>query len=55
MVATDVALIIQFIAEFLSNESQAISRVHELLTGKGQDTGLLDANDNDIFDSSNVI
>src|SRR5690554_2066197 len=52
LVATDVALIIQFIAEFLGNESQAISRVHELLTGKGQDTGLLDANGNDIFDSS---
>jgi len=52
MVATDVALIIQFMAEFLGNESQAISRVHELLTGKGQDTGLLDANGNDIFDSS---
>ncbi|GLR63212.1 DEAD/DEAH box helicase family protein [Marinospirillum insulare] len=52
LVATDVALIIQFMAEFLSNESQAISCMHELLTGKGQDTGLLDANGNDIFDSA---
>lgn len=52
LVATDVALIIQFIAEFLSNESQAINRIEELLTGKGQDTGLIDDQGNDIFDSS---
>ena len=49
IVATDVALIIQFIADFLDNQQAATQRVHEILTGKGQDTGLLDKDGNDIF------
>lgn len=52
IVATDVALIIQFIADFLDNRQAAIKRIQEILTGKGQDTGLLDSNGNDIFDSA---
>jgi len=46
---SDVALIIHFIADFLNNPQTAVSRVHEILTGKGQDTGLLDRDGNDIF------
>jgi superfamily II DNA or RNA helicase len=49
IVATDVALIIQFIADFLDNQQAATRRMHEILTGKGQDTGLLDKDGNDIF------
>lgn len=49
IVATDVALIIQFIADFLENHQAAIRRMQEILTGKGQDTGLLDKDGNDIF------
>ena len=49
IMATDVALIIQFIADFLDNQQAAIRRMSEILTGKGQDTGLLDKEGNDIF------
>ena len=49
IVATDVALIIQFIADFLYNQQVTTCRMHEILTGKGQDTGLLDKEGNDIF------
>lgn len=49
IVATDVALIIQFIGDFLDNRQAATRRMHEILTGKGQDTGLLDKDGNDIF------
>ncbi|MBN2716174.1 MAG: DEAD/DEAH box helicase family protein [Deltaproteobacteria bacterium] len=49
IVATDVALIVQFVAEFLANKETAQRRIHEILTGKGRDTGLIDANGNDIF------
>ena len=47
--ATDVAQIIRFIAEFLSNEHAASRRIYEILTGNGQDTGLLDHDGHDIF------
>lgn len=49
IVAADVALIIQFIADFLDNQQVVIRRIHEILTGKGQDTGLLDKDGIDIF------
>jgi hypothetical protein len=52
IVATDVALIIQFIADFLDNREAATSRMEQVLTGRGQDTGLIDADGNDIFDSA---
>jgi superfamily II DNA or RNA helicase len=51
IVTTDVALIIQFIADFLDNDNRqaAVRRIREILTGKGRDTGLLDKGGNDIF------
>lgn len=52
IVATDVALIIQFISAFLENRLSACRRINKILTGKGQDTGLLDEDDNDIFDGA---
>ncbi|MFA7172647.1 MAG: DEAD/DEAH box helicase family protein [Kiritimatiellia bacterium] len=52
IVATDVALIISFIADFLSDKNKACKRIKEILTGNGQDTGLLDINGNDIFEGS---
>lgn len=52
IVATDVAQIIQFISDFLQDRASACRRIHELLSGKGQDTGLLDKNGNDIFDGA---
>lgn len=52
IVATDVAKIITFIAEFLSKKSKACKRIEEILTGNGQDTGLLDSSGIDIFEES---
>ncbi len=52
IVATDVARIIHFIANFLYDVEAAKSRLQELLTGSGQDTGLLDKDSNDIFADS---
>ena len=49
IVAADVAQIVQFIADFLDNQHAAHRRISEILTGKGQDTGLLDKDGNDIF------
>ena len=51
-VATDVAQIIQFVADFLDSRKTAERRINEILTGKGQDTGLLDKDNNDIFAGS---
>ena len=51
-VATDVAQIIQFVADFLVESSKAQKRIFEIITGKGQDTGLLDKDGNDIFAGS---
>ncbi|MFK5953862.1 MAG: DEAD/DEAH box helicase family protein [Desulfobacterium sp.] len=52
IVATDVALIIIFIADFLTNKETVCRRMEEILTGNGQDTGLVDSNGIDIFKSS---
>ena len=52
IVATDVAQIIQFIADFLQEQPAACRRMMAILTGNGQDTGLLDSNGNDIFDGA---
>lgn len=49
IVAADVALIIQFFADFLENGQLAAHRIGQILTGKGQDTGLLDKDGGDIF------
>lgn len=48
-VATDVAQIIQFVADFLEHRAASVRRMAEILTGRGQDTGLLDRDGNDIF------
>lgn len=49
IVATDVAEIIMFIADFLDNKQAAVQRIHEIITGNGQSTGLLDNDGKDIF------
>ncbi len=52
IVATDVALIIQFIADFLDNRSASMQRIEDILIRRGRDTGLLDNNDHDIFEEA---
>ena len=52
LVATDVAQIVQFAADFLDNKDVYTRRMNEILTGRGQDTGLLDRDGNDIFAGS---
>ncbi len=49
IVAADVALIVQFIADFLADPAGYRQRIHQLLIGTGQDTGLVDQAGNDIF------
>jgi len=51
-VASDVAKVIQFIANFLEKREEAIKRIELILTGTGNDTGLLDEDRNDIFERS---
>ena len=51
-VASDVALIIRFVAEFLDQPETAKHRIQEILTGRGRDTGLVDRNGHDIFDGA---
>lgn len=52
IVATDVALIVQFLADFLAHPQRAVQRMQEVLTSNGRDTGLLDKDGNDIFDGA---
>ncbi|HQF55121.1 MAG TPA: DEAD/DEAH box helicase family protein [Fibrobacteria bacterium] len=52
IVATDVALILEFFARFLADSDNSCRRIHEILHGRGQDTGLLDSKGVDIFDRS---
>ena len=52
IVATDVAQIIHFIADFLEKKQASCRRINECLTSRGQDTGLIDGNGNDIFSGS---
>ena len=49
IVATDVALIVLFLADFLRNQQIVQRRIKEIITGNGQDTGLMDEDGNDIF------
>lgn len=49
IVATDVAQIVSFFAEFLDDRQASLRRMREVLTGRGRDTGLLDKTGNDIF------
>ncbi len=46
---SDIGLIIRFIADFLADKKWAYSCINGILTGKGQDTLLLDKDGNDIF------
>jgi len=48
-VASDVAQVLQFVADFLAQRASAIGRIGQLMTGTGQDTGLLDEDNTDIF------
>lgn len=52
LVATDVALIIRFFADFLHEQQNARQRMREILVSTGSDTGLLDRDGNDIFYNS---
>jgi len=48
-VASDVAKVLQFVADFLHRPGEAQRLIRQILTGTGQDTGLLDEDGNDIF------
>lgn len=52
ILATDVAQIVIFIADFLANKEHACKRIEEILTSNGQDTGLIDSNGVDVFEGS---
>ena len=49
---TDVAIVIRFIAHFLEDSNSVIRRIRLILTGTAQDTGLMDEDDNDIFEEA---
>ena len=49
---TDIAKIMLFLADFLSDRESAIRRISTILQKTGRDTGLLDSDDQDIFDGS---
>ncbi|MEO5914002.1 MAG: DEAD/DEAH box helicase family protein [Luteolibacter sp.] len=51
-VAADVARIIQFIADFLAKPEDSARWIERIILGNGQQTGLLDADGNDIFGGS---
>ena len=46
---SDIAKVILFFAEFLHSPEKAKMKIKEILLGRGQDTGLLDKDGNDIF------
>lgn len=48
-VAADVAKIIQFLANFLSKPEESARLMESIVLGNGQQTGLVDNEDNDIF------
>lgn len=49
---SDIAKVILFFAGFLHSPDRSKERIKEVLLGRGQDTGLLDKNGNDIFASA---
>ena len=51
---SDVGQIIGFLADFLKDRSASAAEIQRLLTGKANDTGLLDENGGDIFAGSFV-
>ena len=50
--ASDVAKVVLFFAEFLNSPEKSQQRIGEILRGRGQDTGLTDKEGNDIFGSA---
>lgn len=48
-VATDIALIIEFLADFLADPGNAVRTINDLLTQTGQETGMLDSHNYDFF------
>lgn len=51
-VASDVAKVLQFVADFLHRPGEAQRLIRQIIVGTGQDTGLLDEDGNDIFAGS---
>jgi superfamily II DNA or RNA helicase len=51
-VAADVARIVQFIADFLAKPEESARWIERIVLGNGEQTGLLDADGNDIFNGS---
>lgn len=51
-IASDVALILQFIAQFLKNETASITAIDSIIRMNAADTGLLDDTGSDIFAGS---
>lgn len=52
IVATDVALIISFIADFLSDKARSVKRMRQIVTDSGSSTGLVDSSGVDIFEGA---
>ena len=52
IIASDVALILQFIAQFLQNKAASTETIKTILNQDARDTGLLDDKGNDIFAGS---
>jgi len=52
IVATDVAQIIHFLADFLSRSTEFTAHIDSIISGTGKSTGLIDDEGNDIFASS---
>ncbi len=52
VVASDVARVLQFVANFLHDPKAAETRIQRIVVGGGADTGLLDQDGNDIFAGS---
>lgn len=52
LMATDVAIVVKFIAEFVQEQELAIRHIHSILNETGSNTGLLDEDNNDIFEGA---
>lgn len=52
LVATDVALIVYFVAKFVDDRHAAMQHIQDIIFRGGRNTGLLDKNNHDIFDKA---